>query len=404
MKNKWIALVAGVLIQTVFGGIYAWSTFVPWLGEGYGLSKAQCGFIFGLTIAVFTLAMTFAGGIMKSKGPRFTVCLGGVLFMLGYIVASLSNGSYLSILIGIGVIAGTGIGLGYSCPLSVGMKWFPQKKGLVTGVAVAGFGGGAILLSSVAGHFLKTIDVLVFFRWLGLTAAVVLLIAAFFLTEPTTDKNIQSQSNGIKAVRSWPFFILTAGMFAGTFSGLLVISNLTQIVTSAGLSENQAIAAISIFAIGNVIGRILWGYAFDNFSYKTIPISLGCFAIFIPLLLAPLSPWIIMFVVALIGFGFGANFVIYASAISRYFGIDSFSRLYPLCFLGYGVAGLTGPFVGGWLADSSGSYNTALYLSSVIVSIATIFSGLGLRVFKSESLHEHAHSSLISLKDPEVAN
>ncbi|HMA62058.1 MAG TPA: MFS transporter, partial [bacterium] len=166
MKNKWVNLIAGIIIQTILGGIYAWSIFVPHLINNYGLSKGQCGTIFGVSIAVFTLAMTLAGRILSRRGPRFTASIGAVLFLVGYLIASFSGGSFIILLVGIGLFAGSGIGFGYVCPLSVGMQWFPKHKGFITGVAVAGFGGGAIILSSVASHFLNAgMNVLIFFRW-----------------------------------------------------------------------------------------------------------------------------------------------------------------------------------------------------------------------------------------------
>ncbi len=382
MKNRWVALMAGILIQTVLGGIYAWSTFAPFLERCYGLSKGQCGFIFGVTIASFTLAMTQAGHVMARKGPRFTVAIGALLFMTGYLLASISNGYFPVLLVSLGVVSGIGIGFGYACPLSVAMKWFPQRKGLVTGVSVAGFGGGAILLSSTAAHFLQQIDLLVFFRFYGISTGVILLISAFFLTEPTTTLRKSTQVKWKKEVISWPFFILATSLFAGTFSGLLVIGNLVPIVVANGLPQSQAVIAITIFSLGNVLGRVFWGHVFDKINYKCIPLSLICFALFTPPLLLSLPHWVTMLAIGLLGFAFGANFVIYASATSLHFGTEYFSILYPLCFLSYGIAGMVGPFVGGWLADGSGAYNTALYLSISVLVIAAILASLRLSVLK----------------------
>ncbi|MBD3394104.1 MAG: MFS transporter, partial [Chitinivibrionales bacterium] len=131
--NRWLVLVAGCLIQTVLGGIYAWSTFVPYLIKDYGLSTGQCGFIFGVTILTFASTMIFTGRVLIKKGPRFTALIAAGLFTSGYLFASMSGGSFALLLLSLGGIVGIGIGFGYVCPLSVGMKWFPDKKGLVTG-------------------------------------------------------------------------------------------------------------------------------------------------------------------------------------------------------------------------------------------------------------------------------
>ncbi|MBN2684284.1 MAG: MFS transporter [Pontiellaceae bacterium] len=395
MPNRWLVLMAGCLIQTVLGGIYAWSTFVPYLTHDYGLSTGQCGLVFGATILTFTSTMVFAGRVLVKKGPRFTASISAVLFAMGYLFASVSGGSFALLLLSLGGLVGGGIGFGYVCPLSVGMKWFPEKKGMVTGVAVAGFGFGAILLSSIAEYFLlHGTDVLTFYRWFGLAAGLILFIAAQLLSEPSATAVDTLAAHDYSSVFTWPFCINMMGIFAGTFAGLLIIGNLTPIVMGAGLSERQAALAVSIFAIGNGVGRMVWGKLFDFCHYRSIPYSLMGLALVTGLLLLPIPGWTLMISVGLVGFCFGANFVLYASAISRFFGTASFPRLYPICFMAYGVAGIIGPGLGGSLADSTGSYHIPVYLCIAILVLAGIFTHLKLTVFnhhqtqKEESLNE----------------
>lgn len=384
MKNKWVNLFAGIIIQTILGGIYAWSIFVPNLINNYGLSKGQCGAIFGVSIAVFTLAMTLAGRVLSKRGPRFTASIGAVLFVIGYLIASISGGSFVILLVGIGLFAGAGIGFGYVCPLTVGMQWFPKNKGFITGVAVAGFGGGAIILSSVASHFLNAgMNVLTFFRWIAIIPGALLILSSSVLAVPSSASGEKEIGSDKSTLLSRPFLINLFGIFVGTFAGLLIIGNLSPITIDSGFSKTVAATTVSIFAVGNALGRITWGYFFDKFHYKTIPLSLGGFAIFLLLLKLVTSSSILFLVVAaLLGFHFGGNFVIYASSISRYFGMDAFPRLYPICFLGYGFAGITGPAIGGFLADSTGSYDLALYLSIGMLAVAGIVTALGLKVLK----------------------
>ena len=385
MKNKWVVLGAGIAIQVILGGIYAWSTFVPYLVEGYSLTKEQCGFIFGLTIGVFALVMNLAGWVLNKKGPRFTAGIGGVLFLTGYFLSSMSKGDYHTLLLTIGGISGAGIGFGYVCPLAVGMKWFPRKKGLITGVAVAGFGGGAVLLSSVAQYYLEGgMDVLEFFKWFGLSSGVILIISTFFLAEPEAEKAVSTDVASLDGVWTAPFLVMFICMFAGTFAGLLVVGNLSPIVIESGLTAHQAVLAISLFSIGNALGRVTWGYAVDTLHYRSIPLSLAFFAVLMLVLSVAKSSVVCYLVSGLMGFAFGGNFVIYAAAVSRFFGTVSFTRLYPVCFLGYGLAGLVGPGIGGRLADGTGSYQMALYISFGILAVAAVISGLGQKVFEAK--------------------
>lgn len=376
-------------MQTVLGGIYAWSTFVPYLMKDHGLSSGQCGFIFGLSILVFTLTMTFSGWVLTRKGPRITVGIAAALFTAGYILASVSGGAFAWLLLGLGVLAGAGIGFGYVCPLSVGMKWFPNKKGLVTGVAVAGFGGGAILLSSIAELLLtRGVDVLAFFRWFGLCAGLLLCGAASLLRNPPEPETRAAREGTMSAVFSRPFALVFMGMFAGTFAGLLIIGNLSPLAMKAGLTEGQATVSVSVFAVGNALGRIAWGQIFDRLGYRSIPLSLISFAMTAGLLLMPLPMWLLFLSVALLGFGFGANFVVYATAVSRHFGAAAFPRLYPMCFLAYGVAGISGPGIGGSLADGTGSYAPSLVVCLALVMAAGLFSLVKLPVFEGDAAPE----------------
>jgi OFA family oxalate/formate antiporter-like MFS transporter len=392
--NRWVVLAAGVVIQTILGGVYSWSIFVPHLIRTQGLSKGQCGFIFGLTIGVFTLAMIFAGRILTSRGPRFTAATGAILFGSGYVLASFSHGDFYRLLAGISLLAGSGIGFGYVCPLSVGVRWFPDRKGLVTGVSVAGFGGGAILLNYLAQHYLSLgVDILIFFRWLGSIAGITLFAASMFLANPPQCKSAEKVTADYSALRSIPFALMTFGIFCGTFSGLLVVGNLAPIMLRAGLAESHAAVAVSIFAFGNALGRILWGFIHDRIRYRSIPLSLAFFALLLIPLIYPVPEWTLLITTALLGFGFSANFVIYAASISRQFGVHSFPGLYPLCFMGYGFAGIMGPAIGGYLSDLTGSFESALDLSIAVVVLAAILTALGQKRFSSQAEKEHFDKS-----------
>lgn len=392
MKNRWISLTAGVLIQIILGGIYAWSTLITHLGESYAITTGQGGFIFGLCITTFTLTMVVAGRFLVAHGPQLTSGIGALLFAGGYLVASFSQGSYPLLLLGLGVITGAGIGFGYVCPLTVGMKWFPQNKGLVTGIAVAGFGSGAIILSTVAEYFLAGgMPILVFFRWWGIVSGSILLVASIFMTEPAAHDRTKPKRAGLKEVLTIPFMMSAMGLFAGTFAGLLINGNLIPLVAEGGIGLPRSLIAISLFAVGNAVGRIAWGHFFDRLGYKSIPLSLIGLAVVCVLLFVKLPQWILFLDILLIGFFFGANFVIYASAIARHFGQTLFVTLYPICFIAYGFAGFIAPGVGGFFFDLTGSFRISLMISVVIVVMAGILSGLKLSVFNRTA---HRRNSL----------
>ncbi len=374
--RKWVSLSAGIMLQMVLGSVYAWSVFTGPLRDVYGVTGGQSGFIFGLMIAVFSAATIPAGRLLQRAGPRFTAGTGAVLFGAGYILAYFSGGSYRLMLLGIGIIAGIGIGFGYVCPLSVGMKWFPDKKGLITGIAVAGFGGGAIVMSSLAERLLfgRGMDVLGVFGFVGVVYGGAAFIAAMLMREPVREEGPPPAAGGVRAhIASLRFLLICLGMFAGTFAGLLVIGNLKPMMLSAGLGERWAAMSISLFAVGNVAGRVLWGRVHDRLeSSSTILLSLGVLAAGLLFLLLELPVFWMLLVVLFVGAGFGGCFVVYASSIAEIFGMCLFPKLYPVCFMFYGLAALTGPPLGGWVSGGAGGYNAGIVASALVILVALV--------------------------------
>jgi OFA family oxalate/formate antiporter-like MFS transporter len=375
---RYLILVASIMVQICLGGLYAWSTFVPDLKTSYGLSTAQTQLIFGILIAVFTIAMVFSGRLLESKGPRVLLILCGLLFAAGYITASFSGGSFWMLLLGIGIISGVATGFGYVCPLSVCMRWFPEHKGLVTGIAVAGFGGGAVVLANLAEALLEHgLHSLLIFRWVGVIYGVAIILSGSVISFPSHKgaKAAGEITLNQNLVHDPYFWALVLAMFCGTFAGLLVIGNLMPMALAKGITGNMAAIGISAFAVGNAAGRISWGRLVDKMETHSVQASLILLALALVGLLAIGIGAILFIVIAfLTGFGFGACFVIHAALVASRYGINRVGNIYPLIFLAYGVAGITGPALGGWLYDFTASYSLAIWVSTVIVVLGVIGS------------------------------
>lgn len=198
------------------------------------------------------------------------------LRLLGYLLASYSNGNYYIILGGIGIVTGAGIGFGYVCPLTTCIKWFPKKKGLITGLAVAGFGGGAIVLTQFVSFFQNNgLERLLIFRYIAIFTGIPAIAVTLILTNPPdfNPKEVKDQKV-THFLKNKVIIAMIIGMFSGTFGGLMVVSNIKQIGLANQLTEYYAVLAISLFAVGNALGRVLWGTIFDKVGKKAIPISL----------------------------------------------------------------------------------------------------------------------------------
>src|SRR4030042_1613109 len=177
LKHRvFVNVLASVLMMCCAGSVYAWSIFVAPLKTAFGLSTAQTQLVFGFIIASFSITMLFVGRIERKLGPKITASIGAVLFSAGYLLASFSGGNVVLILLGISVLSGAGMGFGYVTVLSNLVKWFPTHKGLATGIAVAGFGSGAILLSPVVQPVLTGgVAVTGAFRYTGIIYGVIFL-------------------------------------------------------------------------------------------------------------------------------------------------------------------------------------------------------------------------------------
>ena len=377
MKKKFLTLAASILIMLCIGGVYAWSIFVPPLTANYNLTTVQTQIVFGFTIAVFSVAMIFAGKIEKKYGPKISVFIGMILFVFGYFIASISKGNFGVILLGIGFLSGAGIAFCYISALISPVKWFPNRKGLITGIAAAGFGGGAIILSNIVELLLvKKVDVLEIFSDIGLVYGFIIFIALFFLSPPKLEENNEKVSgkNILNLMKDKTLLGLFVGMFAGTFAGLLIIGNLKPIGLSSGVSEKMATLGITLFALGNMLGRVLWGYVADKLKDKTT-IILSLVFLTISTLALSIVTWhgILFLLTSLaIGIGFGANFVLYAKAVSHIYGATNLGLIYPCIFLAYGLAGLTGPTTGGELFDLTETYSLSIIVSAIICVVGSI--------------------------------
>lgn len=370
--KKYFSLAAAIISMICLGGMYSWSIYVAPLKAQYGLTTAQTQWIFSITVAVFTLMMVGAGRLQHAYGPKRLVLAGAGLFGAGYWLAAWSNGQFLLLVLGIGVLSGAGIGMAYLAALSTPVQWFPRQKGLITGIAAAGFGGGAVVCSMLVERLLVAgMPVEKIFGVIGSSYGLVLACAALGFAVPPDRQQPLPENQALplaRVMRDRRLWTLCAGMFTGTCAGLLAIGNLKPMGLASGASESAATLGISLFALGNAIGRVGWGRLADRIKGPRILAgSLLALALSVILLLPGAGHDGVFAVLALlIGMNFGANFVLYAAEVLRLYGARHFGQIYPLVFLSYGVAGIFGPLLGGRLFDSMRTYAVAILLAALL--------------------------------------
>ncbi|MFU8780696.1 MAG: MFS transporter, partial [Kiritimatiellia bacterium] len=307
----------------------------------------------------------------------------------GYGLAVYSGGQVWGLVTGIGVVSGAAIGFGYVSALKSGMLWFPAHRGLVTGVAVAGFGGGAILLSQGAASLLqRDVPLMTIFSLIAIGYGAVVCLCALFLFAPPDACHVPVPQPSVWGlVRDMRFWLLGMGIFSGTFAGLLLVGNLKPFGLAHGVVENIAIVSISIFAVGNTLGRLSWGWVFDRIGYRSIPANLLLMAVCIAgmFVMRGYVTWYLIFV-GLVGFAFGGYFVLYAAEVSRVYGVEGITCVYPLLFLLYGISALAGPAAGGRVYDWTGGFGPAVFASVMLLLVAALVTwSQGRRMVMSEA-------------------
>jgi MFS transporter, OFA family, oxalate/formate antiporter len=368
--KKVLTVIASFIIMLCIGGIYAWSILASELIEIYKFSASQSQLIFGTVIAIFPVTMIFVGQLGRKIKHRYFGYISGILFLIVYLLASYSQGNFLLILTGIGIVAGIATGFGYWVSLTSPVQWFPEKKGLITGIAAAGFGLGAVFLSELSELILNSgYDILQLFKIIGISYGLIIIILSNFIYQVQQHTNsLDEPAKVTDFVRTIVFRKLFMGIFLGTFAGLLIIGSLRIIGGQYEISNHILVMGVAVFALANFLGRLIWGWLSDHVGaslsiflallFQSVSIfSLNIFN------LSGVSYLILSF---LIGFGFGGNFVLFAKETAQKFGLKNLGVIYPYILVGYAIAGIAGPISGGILYDFSGTFALAITLAGIM--------------------------------------
>ncbi|BDQ36617.1 MFS transporter [Pseudodesulfovibrio nedwellii] len=402
IMNRWLVVVGAILIQLSLGAIYAWSVFTPAL-KNVGWSKMQTQIIFAVGLAFFAIIMVWAGKKLSTWGPRKLTMISGLVLGSGYALAGLFGGTnFWFLLLFIGIIGGSGIGIGYVVPIAVGMRWFPDKKGMITGLAVAGFGFGAmgwVKLAGSWGHLLATLGLSTTFIIYGIAFAALVITGGMWMvfppegwlpkgytppetTDTTNGTNGGFTSGEMLATRQFYYIFLTFVFSAG--AGLMSIGLMKlypmEALQGAGYSaaEASAIAGTAMaifFSLANGIGRIAWGMMSDLMGRKAAIVIMtatqGICVIGFPTMA---TNELILYVGAtFIGFNFGGNFALFPTMTADTFGAKSVGQNYPFVFLAYGVGGIFGPILGGMLGDM-GNFPLAFTICGVLCLVGAVLT------------------------------
>jgi OFA family oxalate/formate antiporter-like MFS transporter len=380
--NRWLAVVGGVSMNLALGSLYAWSVFVSPLEAEFGWDRTQTSWVFSIAIVTFAFSFILAGRIQDARGPRICAVIGATLVGLGFILSSFTS-SLIYLYVVFGFIVGLGNGFGYATPIPVGSKWFPDKRGLVVGLMVAGYGGGSAIVIPVAQQLFDAVGWRMTFRILGVVLFLMCMLGAFLLRNPPagykpegwtptpaperSDRDIPTKEMlGIPG-----FYFLWIAYCLGTTAGLMTISQLVPFANSVGV----AAAVAGLFgAAGSASGRILSGWMSDLVGrLTTLRIMIFVSALAMPALyIGREEAGLFYLLVAVVYWCFGAQLSVFATTSADFFGTRYLGLNYGLLFTAYGVAGIIGPLIASRVFSASGSYANAFYIAAGLSVIAVI--------------------------------
>lgn len=412
-NNRWFIVLGAIMIQLSLGAIYAWSVFTPELSK-VGWSKLDTQLVFAVGLATFAIAMVFAGRQLNRWGPRRLAIIGGLTLGAGYILAGLSGGtSFWAVFIGVGLIGGAGIGLGYVVPIAVGMRWFPDHKGMITGLAVAGFGFGAmgwVKMAGTWGELIASVGLAQTFIIYGIAFATLVLVGSLWMVMPpkgwAPDGFIAPQQKAgaggedfttLEMIYTPQFHLIFLTFAVSAGAGLMSIGLMKlypmEALQAAGYTtlEASAIAGTAMavfFSIANGVGRVAWGILSDKLGRKRSVMLMAGTQGLILLSFTSLAgnEYLLYLGATLIGFNFGGNFALFPALTADEYGNSSVGQNYPLVFLSYGVGGIVFPILGGILGDM-GNFPLAFTICGVACLIGATAIAVVFPPHHDEAIH-----------------
>lgn len=375
--NRWRIAISGTLLQVCLGTVYAWSFFQKPLVTTYGWSNSQVAWTFSTAICCLGLAAAWGGMNLAKVGPRKLAMAGGILFGAGYLIAALalSRNNLVLLYMGYGFIGGAGLGLGYVTPVATVAKWFPDKKGFVTGMVVMGFGFGALVMSKlIAPILMDSFDhnlVQVFF-WIGIVMLVLTLPAAYNLVNPpqgfapagytpaqapgSNHRSADAPLTGRQCILSRKFFMMWMVLTCNVSAGIMFIgfqSPMMQALLKAShaqkYSDPAVLAAagatlIAVSSVFNGLGRFFWGSLSDKVGRtNAFRLLVGSqIAVFIALIYIR-SPWIFGALVCYVLLCYGGGFGAMPAFVLDVFGPVRMPVVYGMILTGWSAGGIIGP-------------------------------------------------------------
>ncbi|MGH8867864.1 MAG: L-lactate MFS transporter [Actinomycetes bacterium] len=431
--NRWLIPPAALAIHLSIGQVYAFSVFKTPLVERFGTSLTPIGIIFSIAIVMLGLSAAFGGRWVEHNGPRKAMTLSALCWSTGFLVSAVgvAGGQLWLVYLGYGFLGGIGLGIGYISPVSTLIKWFPDRPGLATGLAIMGFGGGALVASPLSAHLLETYAnspanaVEPAFLTLGLGYLVVMLLGAFTVRVPAADwsppnwtpsqrvagadAGPSSGMTAVTAMRTKQFWLLWTVLFCNVTAGIGILEQAAPMIADFFSEVNAAEAAgfVGVLSLCNMTGRFVWSSTSDLLGRRRTYIGYlgigGLLYVLVATTGTASVAWFVLLTGVIISF-YGGGFATVPAYLKDLFGVREVGAIHGRLLTAWSAAGIAGPLIVNAVADSqtaAGRSGADLYTLSLFVMVGFLVVGfvanLLIRpVSARESTHDTASAQRVA--------
>lgn len=380
-KNKWLIVLSAIGIHICIGSVYAWSVLTKPIMQAMGFTLQETTWTFSIAILFLGLSAGFLGSYVEKHGPRRSGLVSTIFFGIGMLgtAFALSQHSLLLMYLFYGVIGGIGLGTGYITPVSTLVKWFPNNRGLATGLAIMGFGFASLIAGPVMQLLIAKYGLINNFIILGCVYMVIMTASSLYLEPPkvpavaevkaklaSLPENNQAQYTVNEAMKTWHFYALWWIFFTNITCGiglLAVASPMAQEVIQ--MTPLAAASMVGIIGLLNGLGRIVWSTISDYIGRRNTYIMFFLLEIVAFYMLASVTDsFLFQVLIFLIITCYGGGFSCMPAYLSDLFGTKQLSAIHGRILTAWGLAGIAGPLLLSWIKETTNSYSITLYFFS----------------------------------------
>lgn len=393
LQTRWGYAILGIIIMLCLGTVYSWSVFRGAVEQLYHIGATESGLPYMVSLAFYALFMFLSGPFLNKYSAKIIILVGGALVGIGWILSGYAQNIYI-LTITYGVIIGSGVGIAYGVPMNVVARWFPEKKGLMVGIVLVGFGLSPFITAPLATNLVQSYGVLTTFKILGVAFGIIISVLAMAFRYPVEEKNSRLKNNNSenkqdsdtsRMVKSKNFKGIYISFLIGTMIGLMVVGMTNNIgVEMIKLSQDRVTLLMTVFAVFNGIGRPIFGWITDRLSIKkAMLISYVLISLAAIFMLLAKEGSIVLYTIAfsLFWLNLGGWLAIAPASTLSMYGTKYYTQNYGVVFTAYGLGAIIGVLVSGILKDLANGYRP-IFLFILVLCILGLLSSQKMIVTK----------------------